>query len=93
MTFRVTPQIFVAQTIQNAQRISTNLFKLQQQASTGLRVLKASDDPEATRTILAQKVKDDRFEADLTNIQTVRFKLDLSVSQLLEANNVFVRAK
>lgn len=93
MPFRVTPSIFISQAIQGARTHSAELLKLQQQASTGLRIHRPSDDPAAVRTLLAEKVKNVRFDAQLGNIQTARTHLNVSVTQLLEANSILVKAK
>ena len=93
MAFRVTSQTFFTQLIANAQSHQARLAVLQQQASTGLRVQKPSDDPVAMRTLLSRKSADARVDVQVANIEEARAQLNLSVSQLLDANNVLVRAK
>ncbi len=93
MIGRVTPAMFSLHATQNARRHSHQLSILQQQASTGLRLLKPSDDPAAMRSVLVQKIEDNRIETQLANIQDARTKLNVSVSNLSEINKIFVRAQ
>ncbi len=93
MNLRVTPNILISRAIQAAGRHSSELAALQQQASSGLRLTKPSDDPTAMRSVLLAKNQDARLEAELSNIQDARSILNLSVTHLLEANDIFVRAK
>jgi flagellar hook-associated protein 3 len=93
MTLRVTPDIVVSQALRHARQHNANLANLQAQVSTGLRVQRPSDDPVAIRQILTERATEERLESQIAGIQTVRSKLNLSVSQLLEANKILVRAK
>lgn len=93
MNLRVTPDIMISRAIQAAGRHGSELASLQQQASSGLRLTKPSDDPTAMRSVLLAKNRDARFEAELSNIQDARSILNLSVTHLLDANDIFVRAK
>lgn len=93
MSFRVTPQITLNNAIKNSQRHTSELAKLQQQASTGLRIDKPSDDPLATRAILSHRSLISRLDTQIANIEQTRGTLNSSVSNLLEANRLLVRAK
>ena len=92
MTIRVTSQSYFTKAIQQAQQHSGELAQLHNQASSGVRIHKPSDDPLAMRTLLARKLDDSRSDVFLANAQEARTKLNSSVSQLLEANNVLIRA-
>jgi len=93
MNLRITPNVLISRAIQAAGRHSSELGNLQQQASSGLRLTKPSDDPTAMRSVLLAKNRDARLEAELSNIQDARSILNLSVTHLLDANDVLVRAK
>ncbi|MGB6044806.1 MAG: flagellar hook-associated protein FlgL, partial [Pirellulales bacterium] len=93
MALRVTPQLFISQTLRNAQSHSAALVRLQEQIASGVRIHRPSDDPAAVRRLLAQQSQDGRLETQLANIQDVRGRLNLSVSQLLEAKSLLVSAK
>ncbi len=93
MALRVTPQLFISQTLRNAQSHSAALVRLQEQIASGVRIHRPSDDPAAVRRLLAQQSQDGRLETQLANIQDVRGCLNLSVSQLLEAKSLLVSAK
>ncbi len=93
MTFRVTPNTFVSQALSSLRQHNANLARLQAQISSGLRIQKPSDDPAATRSLLAERATDARLDSQLSTIATARSKLNLGVSQLLEANRLFIRAK
>jgi len=83
----------ISRAIEAAGRHSSELANLQQQASSGLRLTKPSDDPTAMRSVLLAQNRDARLEAELSNIQDARSILNLSVTHLLDANDVLVRAK
>jgi flagellar hook-associated protein 3 len=92
MSFRVTPQLYIAQALTNAQLHTANLADLQRQASSGLRIEKPSDDPQALPILLANKTRDARYDVELANMNDARTVLNLSVTHLLEVNDLFVRA-
>ena len=92
MTIRVTSQSYYTKAIQQGQQHNAQLAQLHNQASSGIRIHKPSDDPLAIRTLLARKIDDSQSDVFLANTQEARTKLNRSVSQLLEANNVLVRA-
>lgn len=93
MSLRVTPQISLNNAIKNSQRHTSALADLQQQASTGIRLQKPSDDPLATRSLLSHQSLVTRLETQVSNIEQSRGVLNTSVSHLLDANDVLVRAK
>ena len=93
MTFRVTPQQFVSNTIRFSQLRNRNLNDLQQQVSTGLRIHKPSDDPAQIASLMANRAHARRIEVDLDNVDTATAKLNHSVSQLESANDVLTLAR
>lgn len=93
MNLRVTPLMSMSQAIRTAQLHSAQLADFQTQASTGLRIQRPSDDPEAIRSLLAQKLENSRFDVQLANVNEAKSTLNDSVSTLLEVNKVLVRAR
>lgn len=88
----VSPRTLAANTVSNSRRQLSALAKLTQQLSSGLRVERPSDDPLAIRQILSRKAELSRGETRLGNVDAVRTKLNDSVSQLLSAKDLLVRA-
>lgn len=93
MNLRVTPQILVNQSIASARRHTARLGTLQEQASTGNRLLRPSDGPLETATVLADKAQDLRMDAYLENLRDARSTLDLSVSSLRETSEILSQAR
>lgn len=93
MVFRVTPNVFVSQTIRAAQLHGTRLSTLQSQASSGLRLLRPSDDPVGTRAILGVRSALGRMEVELTNITAARQRLGVANAELLDAGQILTRIK
>lgn len=93
MTFRVTPNSWFSQALRAAALHTSQLSNLQQQASTGLRLLKPSDDPQAMKAALLAQLQDSRLAAELANINEVQNRLNRGVTQLRDANDIFVQAK
>lgn len=93
MTFRVT-QSQMAITARNyfAQQTS-ELYKVQQQISSGLRFQRPSEDPASLRRSLIQKDRVQRFETHETSIQHVKSRLQQSEVYLNDANEALTRAK
>ena len=82
MNFRVTSSQFAANTVRFSQARTRSLLKLQQQVSTGLRILKPSDDPGNMVTLITSHANVERVRTDLDNITIAESKLNLSVFQL-----------
>jgi flagellar hook-associated protein 3 len=93
MTFRVTPNSWFSQALQAAALHTSQLSKLQQQASTGVRLLKPSDDPQAMKATLQAQLQDSRLTTELANINAVKNRLNTGVAQLTDANDIFARAR
>lgn len=93
MPLRVTPGTYLAQGLNSSQKISVRLAELQQQASSGVRVQKPSDDPAAISQIITQRARDNQLEVNIENIDSATSRLDQSVSQLLEVSSALVRVK
>jgi flagellar hook-associated protein 3 FlgL len=93
MDLRITPQIIAANAIANAQKQSTQLGILQQEASTGLRILQPSDDPAAALQVLGYQAQNNRLSIYRQNIADAQAKLNSSVSTLNEVSNLLTQAK
>jgi flagellar hook-associated protein 3 FlgL len=93
MELRVTSQVQVSRTIANVRRQTDALANLQQQASSGIRLAKPSDDPLDVGELLQNRSQDLRLGAYQSNVKDSQNTLNGSVSSLLEASNLFTRAK
>lgn len=93
MAIRVTPLMSLSQAISSARQHSSRLSDLQLQASTGIRLHRPSDDPQAIRDLLARKLDESRIDVQLENINDARLTLNESVSTLLDVNKLLVRAR
>jgi flagellar hook-associated protein 3 len=93
MDLRVTPQVLVNQTLASVRRHFGRLGNLQQQASTGIRLLRASDGPSTTVAVLSNKAQTLRLETYLTNIAEARASLNVTVSALNEAGQILTGAR
>jgi flagellar hook-associated protein 3 FlgL len=93
MELRITPQVTVANAIANAQQQSNQLAILQQQASTGNRILQPSDDPLGTLQVLSDQAQNDRLAIYHQNIADAQAKLNESVSTLTQVGQLLAQAK
>src|SRR6185437_2425401 len=93
MELRITPQVTVANAIANAQNQSNQLAILQQQASTGNRILQPSDDPLGTLQVLSDQAQNDRLDIYHQNIADAQAKLNSSVSSLTQVGQLLAQAK
>lgn len=93
MVLRITPQTIVADAIANAQQQSSQLAILQQEASTGLRILQPSDNPPAALQVLADQAWNNQLGVYHQNISDAQAKLNSSVSTLNQASNLLTQAK
>ncbi|TVS18225.1 MAG: hypothetical protein EA424_11360 [Planctomycetaceae bacterium] len=93
MTFRITPNTMLMRSLQASADRTKTLAQLQQQAATGLRILKPSDDPQAMQATLLAKARQARFDVELNNVRDVRALLDHRVSLLRDANQILARAR
>jgi flagellar hook-associated protein 3 len=93
MDLRITPDVMTSRALVSLGRETDTLANLQQQADTGLRLLKPSDDPHAAVTVLASNAQSARLDAYLSNITDATSTLNLSVSSLRDAGNILTQAK
>ena len=93
MDLRVTPQVVVSRGIEYARRSSDELARLQDEASSGKRLLNPSDDPVATVAVLANRAQSGRLDSYLANIHEARGSLDVGVSALQETSDILSQAR
>jgi flagellar hook-associated protein 3 FlgL len=93
MYFRVTPQTYLGQSLAQLRLHNARLAELQQQAASGLRVQRPSDDPAAFKQIALRAAQDGRFEVRLRGVNTARAALNSGVTQLLDANRLLTQAR
>lgn len=87
-----TSQVFLSN-LDNLTRTNTELFKTQQQLSTGKKVLQPSDDPLAAAQIIKLKkevARNDQFQG---NIDVSRRRLELEEIALDQLNNINTRLR
>lgn len=90
---RITPQIMVSNAIANAQEQTAQLAILQQQASSGKRILQPSDDPVGEMQVLAGQAQNNQLDTYQKNISDAQTKLNSSVSTLTQVSNLLTQAK
>lgn len=93
MDLRVTPQGSITRGIGMAGQISARLSILQEQVSTGKRLLRPSDDPLGSIKLLANNAQVGRLDSQLVNITSARTNLNLSVSALQESAGILSSAR
>lgn len=93
MDLRVTPQILVNRSIASARRHSDRLAVLQEQAATGNRLLRPSDDPLGAVAGLENKARIGRLDAHLSNVRDARTRLNLGVSALRDSVGILSSAR
>jgi len=93
MNFRVSSSSFGNQAIQSIGRLNANLLKYQRQISSGLRIERPSEDPVAIRQITSLTARLAELRTNTDSIRDAETKLNISVFQLTESNNVLTAAK
>ncbi|RYZ09480.1 MAG: flagellar hook-associated protein 3 [Myxococcales bacterium] len=90
---RVTEGMRYSQVLSNLASISSQHAEASQQASTGIRVGKPSDDPIAAAEIARLRASNSQTQTHLSTIDTVRGDAELTEATLGEAGDIFVRLK
>lgn len=90
--FRVTPNLSVARFLRHLTNQNRRVSDLQQQATSGLRIHRPSDDPSGLRSVLRTEEAITRLEARSTAIDTARQRLDQAHIAVREAQQLFVKA-
>jgi flagellar hook-associated protein 3 FlgL len=90
---RVTEGMRYAQVLSNLSNISSQHAKATQEASTGVRVGKPSDDPIAAAELARLSASSSQTKAHLSAIDAVRGDAELTESTLESASDIFARLK
>ena len=93
MFYRTTNFAVGSNALKYANRYNTSIQKYQIQISSGVRIQRSSDDPIAFRQVSSLLTRSERLETEQSSINTATANLNLSVSQLTEANGLLVRAQ
>ncbi len=92
-SLRVTPQLAAATARRFLGIQSKELFEVQQQISSGVRIQRPSDDPTAVRRSLIQRDRLERIDAQVTSLTHVQSRLEQFHVQLREAGSLILRAR
>jgi flagellar hook-associated protein 3 FlgL len=90
---RVTEAQIFSLLTNNLQRAQARFLKIQEQISTGKRVMRPADDPSAFNAIVFDKTKLAQIEQRLRNIQVATTRLDLTDKVFGSATNALARAQ
>ena len=93
MVTRVTSQAQQANSLQNIFRITENLFKAQQEISTGKRINRPSDDPAGMRDALLLRTGVNRANQFIRNIDNNRIFIQAGDTSLQSIDLNLIRAK
>ncbi len=72
---------------------TAEMYKKQQEISTGLRIQRPSDDPSGMRRSLIQKDSIDRLESHISSIQFAQSRISQATVQLQNTSDLLVQAK
>ncbi|HVY27874.1 MAG TPA: flagellar hook-associated protein FlgL [Polyangiaceae bacterium] len=90
---RVTEGMKYSQVLRNLGNITSQHAEASQEASTGIRVNKPSDDPIAAAQIARLRANSSQTDAHLNTINTVRGDAELTEATLASATDIFARLK
>lgn len=90
---RVTEGMKYSQVLRNLGNINSAHAEASQEASTGIRVNKPSDDPIAAAEIARLRASNSQTDAHLNTINTVRGDAELTEATLSSATDIFTRLK
>ena len=72
---------------------TAEMYKRQQEISTGLRIQRPSDDPSGMRRSLIQKDRVERLESHISSIQFTQSRVSQATVQLQNVSDLLVQAK
>lgn len=93
MFFRVTQSQMADLSQMYLAKQTSELYRVQKQISSGLKIQRPSDDPSGMRRSLIQKDRIDRLQAHESSIQHVKSRLEQAHVQLREANSLMTRVR
>jgi flagellar hook-associated protein 3 FlgL len=93
MELRVSQQTLVNTAVFYEQQQTASLAHLQQEESSGYRILSPDDDPLGTVAVINYATQDAADTTDLSNINTATQDLNVGVSTLQNVHNILTQAK
>jgi flagellar hook-associated protein 3 FlgL len=93
MELRVSQQTIVNSSIFYEQQQTATLAHLQEEASSGNRILAPEDDPLGAVAVINYTAQNASYDTDLANINTATQDLNVSVSTLQNVHNILTQAK
>ena len=93
MINRISQSQIIKSTVSHLSAQTVEMFKKQQEISTGLRIQRPSDDPSGMRRSLIQKDRIERLDSHSSSIQFAQSRLSQAAVQLQDANTLLVRAR
>jgi len=93
MQFRTTSFASSNQAIKFASQYNASILKYQQQISSGIKLHRPSDNPVSFRQVESYSVRLQELQTEAYAVVDTETKLNTSVSQLQQTNNLIVRAK
>ena len=93
MNLRVSSQTQVSQALFYEQQQTATLARLQQQASSGNRILTPDDDPLGAVAVINYGTQDANDTTVLTNVNTATNSLNVGVSTLQDVHNILTQAR
>ncbi|NNL68314.1 MAG: flagellar hook-associated protein FlgL, partial [Myxococcales bacterium] len=93
MTTRITTSTVTRTTLADVQRQRARLFRAQEQAASGLRVNRPSDDPAAASAALLLRAAEDQTDQFSRNISQARSRIQVVESSLAGTTDLLLRAR
>ena len=93
MNIRTTPLAMYDRQMQAMRLHSSKWAAVQEQATTGLKINRPSDDPLTTVSILASQAEDMQLEMQQNNVDMLTSQLNQSNDAVLQANRLMTRAR
>lgn len=93
MNLRITTQTQLRQQISNLRAQTDQIAQLQQQASTGKRLIRPSDDPMDVAVLLRNQETGRRIETGQSNVKSAEARLNGANAALLDAEQVLAQGK
>ncbi len=91
--FRSTSFAIGAQSIRYVNKFNNNIYNYQKQLSSGLRLHRPSDDPVGFRQVTSFTARLEELRTEEFSVKDAENKLNTSVSQLQETNNLLTSAR
>ena len=93
MFYRATAAAIGNQSIRFVQQFNSNIYDYQNQISSGVRIHRPSDDPVGFRQVASFSARLQELRTETFSLKDAENKLNTSVAQLQETNNLLSQAK